>query len=198
MTISEVQNAVYNWSKSNFRDNASPLLPVTYTEYSTPTACLGSVAAVLGVVEECGEVARATDKNDVLDGVGDVMVYLCDFAGREGFDLGQVSPSQPAETAGLSTPRKLMSAAGKLCHCVLKRHQRIRGMDDDNAYAAARHEAVAELLWSLDEVLAMVTHETGLRWSLKNALTFTWEKVVAKRNWNADPSQGGGHTHQGG
>lgn len=90
--LKEMQGLVGSWSKQNFGDQVSKANGMT----------LGSLAPLLGVVEEVGELCHATLKHHqgirgfddpakyeeaVIDAAADIMVYLCDYAEREGFSL---------------------------------------------------------------------------------------------------------------
>jgi NTP pyrophosphatase (non-canonical NTP hydrolase) len=81
MQLRIAQSHVGNWSKLNFPDN-TPLDPF------------------IGIVEEVGELAHAllkqkqkirqTDTNfqgQVEDALGDILIYMLDFAERNGIDL---------------------------------------------------------------------------------------------------------------
>ncbi len=98
-TLQQIQDEIREWADRNFKDNQSKAPGVTY---GTP---LGSIAPLLGIVEEVGELShcvlkrhqgiRGYDENDKYfterdDALADIMVYLCDFAGREKVDLDYV------------------------------------------------------------------------------------------------------------
>jgi len=87
-----IQDAVAAWSQKNFGDQVSKVTGVS----------LHSLAPLLGIVEEVGELTHAVLKRhqgirgmDVPevyekardDALADILVYLCDFAAREGVDL---------------------------------------------------------------------------------------------------------------
>jgi hypothetical protein len=135
----------------------------------------------LGVGEEIGELAAARNPADALDAIGDVMVYLCDYAGREGFRLADHYGSRPRRKNCLPLFFDLPAAYGMLLHTTLKHHQGIRGLGDRSAYVLARNDNVAELLAA---VIRFCTHEG---WDPIDILKTTWETVVAKRNWKTDP-----------
>ena len=96
LSLNEIQNEISRWSEKNFGSQESK---------AYPNLVLGSLAPLLGVVEEVGELCHATLKyhqgirgydnleyyrNERDDAVGDIMVYLCDYASREGIDLQQI------------------------------------------------------------------------------------------------------------
>ena len=81
---------------------------------------------------------------------------------------------------------------GRLFRCHLKRHQRIRGMEDDQKFHACRMEAIRGIVWHLQEVARDQERGTNLL-LLLNA---TWNGIVKKRDWRADAVAGGGHSHE--
>jgi len=96
MSLSQIQREIGEWSLRNFGDQTS----------KATHQVLGSLAPLLGVGEEYGELLHVVLKrhqgirgyNDYAkykaerdDAVADMMVYLCDFAEREGdLDVMQV------------------------------------------------------------------------------------------------------------
>lgn len=73
---------------------------------------------------------------------------------------------------------------GELLHCVLKNHQAIRGYDDVEKYETERDDALADLL------IYMCDFATREGVDLLSVLNDTWRRVVARRNWKANPSEG--------
>lgn len=95
-TLAEIQKEIGEWAKEQFgpnlsRDDSSPL-------WNHP---LGSLAPLLGMVEEIGELCHAVvyrhqgrgydnlqeHREAKEDAVADLMVFACDYANREGMDL---------------------------------------------------------------------------------------------------------------
>lgn len=91
-SLREIQNEIAEWSRKNFGDNVS----------ARTGQWLYSDCALLGIVEEVGELAhvnlkshqgiRGYDdpkkyKEERDDAISDILVYLCDYAFREGVDL---------------------------------------------------------------------------------------------------------------
>jgi NTP pyrophosphatase (non-canonical NTP hydrolase) len=78
----KIQTEVYIWSLNNFGDQPS-------------------INPLLGIVEEVGELAHSVLKkrqairvnedhdNNIKDALGDIYIYMCDFAARENIDLEQ-------------------------------------------------------------------------------------------------------------
>lgn len=173
LTLDELQTAIGEWSLSNFGGQESK---------AYPDLVLGSLAPLLGIFEEYGEWKEAETMEDWVDALGDVLVYLCDYATREGFRLAEVFPDQATlEEMEVGKGAHLRIALGKLAHCTLKRHQGIRGFLDPVKYTQARNEAVGKILASV----------VNIAWDRKVdpivALNAVWSKVVAKRNWKAKP-----------
>lgn len=91
-SLRQIQREIAEWSNRNFKDNTS--------KHSGQK--MYSTNALLGIVEEVGELShcvlkrhqgiRGFDSTDYYiahrdDAVADLLVYLCDFADREGIDL---------------------------------------------------------------------------------------------------------------
>jgi NTP pyrophosphatase (non-canonical NTP hydrolase) len=91
-SLRAIQKQVGAWSRKNFGEQISKVTGQV----------LGSLNPLLGVQEECGELTHAVlkrhqgirgfDKDETYidardDAVSDLLIYLCDFAEREGIDL---------------------------------------------------------------------------------------------------------------
>lgn len=212
--IEILQREIGDWSVANFGLQETPYLGVyeaggvvantprsAADGHADPTArhgnlvaTLGSLAPLMGIVEELGELAEALvgeNKAAAEDAVGDILVYLCDYLCREGVAWPGVRPIAPADrqepTVGITI------AVGRLYHTTLKRHQRIRGLHDPATYATARDVAVAVLVWHL-EAFARAEFKTNL----VTVLNVVWQKVVSKRNWKANAQSGAATETQGG
>ena len=94
-TLQEIQKEVYDWSVKTFGDINNNI------SLETGVPC-GSWNALFGLMEELGELARthicanqgrkgyddeAKRRRDRIDAACDAMIFLCDYAAREGFDL---------------------------------------------------------------------------------------------------------------
>lgn len=181
--LEATQVKVGKWSRANFGRQASHIIPII--DEDDIEVCLESLVPLLGIGEEIGELTSAVrhwegqdyDDDEVRDALGDIGVYLCDFASREGFQLAYVSRyliGLHIEEPGLG----INEAYGKLCHAVLKRHQGIRGFDDDQTYFQHRNEAVAHLLANLIAFTRQVMDE-----SFVEIVADVFEEVVASRDW---------------
>lgn len=170
MDLKTIQQNVGLWSLENFGQQQSKVDPDLF---------LGSLAPLMGIAEEIGELASAQYVEEVEDALGDIAIYLCDYAARENFQLQPLWPDNiiPA-TQDVSV---LMKPLGELFHCTLKRHQGIRGFDMFPTYVKARDKAVQDLL------KAMVAVASGHGFSLPATIQSTWELVVAERDWKKNP-----------
>lgn len=73
---------------------------------------------------------------------------------------------------------------GELCHVVLKRHQGIRGYDDDDQYERERDDALADILIYLCDF----ANREGV--DLFAKFQSVWEAEVQKRNWTENKQDG--------
>lgn len=195
MSLSVIQSEIREWSARQFGSQTSK---VTHQE-------LGSLAPLLGIVEEIGELATALleDQNDsdvsrsetgdaIVDALADVMVYACDWANREGdVDLSALmiaadEDSTPIMEDSRTSIIRAAAAAGELCHVTLKRHQAIRGYEDYAKYTHDRDKAMKVLLTQLINI-------ADDYWvTLLDELTTTWNKVKS-RDWVNRPNDANQH-----
>lgn len=173
-TIDRVQKEVGEWSRANFGEQVS----------RHNGACLGSTAPLLGIGEEIGELLAANTTDDRKDAIGDIMVYLCDWAARDGVSLADVV-SEPRDAYHATGLTDVMVGFGQMCHATLKRHQGIRGFDDRKVYQKAIAKAVRLLFNGLDSYSRL-----NCSGCAAVQLSTTWTKVVAKRDWKKNPGQG--------
>lgn len=95
LSLREIQAQIREWADRNFKNNTS----------KATGAELGSIGPLLGIGEENGELChvvlkrhqgiRGYDddtkyKTERDDALADILVYLCDFAGREEVDLQDI------------------------------------------------------------------------------------------------------------
>lgn len=178
--LKEIQQEVGDWSLSNFGQQDSKWMPGLR---------LGALAPLLGIGEELGELESSIiieNEMDQKDAIADIGVYLCDYCCRDNTKLPDVEffPTQVADFVPDTTDAVM--ALGKLCHCTLKRHQGIRGMDNLEKYYAARDQAVYDLL----EWLILFSESKGFKFI--DVLDETWGRVK-QRNWKKNPTSGGEH-----
>lgn len=197
-TFKSIQQDVGNWSKANFGDQESPYFTIKIDkdefdawnkgEPMPPSlVCLGSLAPLWGIVEEYGELQAAVTDDEKIDACGDIYIYCCDYASREGFVLpiGIRTIDQELPLMYDDAIRGMGVWIGKLYHATLKHHQGIRGFEDENFYKMKRDLAVAMLLAHLQAYCAEQLNERLLVIANK-----TWNGIVSKRNWKTSPTDG--------
>ena len=131
--------------------------------------------ACLGVGEEAGELLEAQTTEEVIDAVGDVLIFAAQLCTHFRVDLGTL-----VRLAGNATGSyDMFIAIGKLNHAVLKSAQRIRGYDDrERARIAVAHcmigviRGVASFASDLDRAF------------------FSTAETVMKRNWKINTQNG--------
>jgi len=144
---------------------------------------LGSLAPLLGMVEEVGEWFLAETNAEQKDALADVGIYLCDYASREGFILPEpILAEVPIVADPLAS---LIMVLGNLCHVTLKHHQGIRGFDDRGHYKIKRSLACQLIVNNLAEYA-----EQDFATPFITILDEVWTDV-RHRNWKKNP-QGDG------
>mgnify|MGYP000533640357 FL=1 len=119
--------------------------------------------------------------------MGDIFIYLCDFSFRENCKLPIGVDSLGEDIDEKHGPEKsLIVYVGKLHHCMLKRHQGIRGYDDDDKFKGERIKLLYQLLGQLERFVK----ETLPKTNLLQIANETWNKIVSKRDWKKDPKTG--------
>lgn len=154
----DLKNTVGHWSAANFGSQKG----------------LGCLVPLLGVVEELGEFYDAETTEDRDDALGDMAIFLVDYCYRSGVDLSEMPLSGMQRTENDS----LVAAVGHLSHCQVKRMQRIRGMEDLDAFHKARYAAVGAVIKELDFLSRTGIFEKACR---------VWSGVVSKRKWYTVP-----------
>ncbi len=168
-TLSEIQQEVGLWSEANFGNQRSKTVGVALRE----------LAPLLGIVEEVGEFNEAInngDTSEMEDAIGDMLVYLCDYTYRSGCTLEDEFP-----TIGISQHLTLPCTVGRLCHCVLKRHQGIRQFAESSYFQERRKVAINDFLVAVNHCCQGSIKSTPME-----ILNRTWKKV-SKRDWKASP-----------
>lgn len=169
-TLEEIQLEVAQWSTSNFGAQESK---------AYPDMILGSLAPLMGMMEEVGEWFSSETTAEQRDALADVGVYLCDYASREGFILPE--PELKPDPPGEDPLALLVMALGKLFHVTLKRHQGIRGFDNLDHYRKHRDAWVGQILNALVEY-----SETDFQTPFLEILDEVWT-TVRNRNWKNNP-----------
>jgi len=155
----DLKNAVGQWSVANFGSQKG----------------LGCLVPLMGLVEEYGEFFVAETIADEDDAIGDMCIFLMDYCYRSGVSLSDM----PLEGRERSHWDCLAAAIGSLFHCQVKRVQRIRGMDDQQAFCNARLRSVGAILHELNLLSPKV---------FKLACD-VWSEVVSKRKWHEVPDK---------
>jgi len=138
---------------------------------------LNHLAPLLGILEELGELEEAVVSDltafveEIYDAVGDIGIYTIDFLTRLGIDPVIVWPSWAEEQE-----HSALVYLARLNHACLKRHQGIRGFDVDTVF----NEAV------IDNTAAFL-HCINHKHNLSRCTIETWNYIVSKRNWKANP-----------
>lgn len=155
------------------------------------------VEIALGAVEELGETYDATDRANIVDGIGDVVVYLGQLFTSNRLAIGPaLVAANEAHLEMLVGDRetgkaKAVAAAGYLAHVVLKRAQRIRGMADDDEFRRALFRAAVDLVVAATDWLAVVYGADSVfdQGGAPGIYLAVGETVLA-RDWKKDPLGG--------
>jgi len=169
-TLGQIQQEVGDWSVKNFGLQTSKANGIA----------LGSLAPLLGIVEEIGELYDAVMDADKEDALADTGVYLCDFACREGAHLFYSSDEQIEKLRSDA----LISLLGKLSHVVLKHHQGIRGYDVESKYITERDHILGKIMAVLCRMCKAYLNKPYLE-----VLTKVW-KDVSSRDWKKHSKEG--------
>lgn len=155
--LAVVQDEMVGWQKHNFpgRPNWIPLL---------------------GAVEEMGELAESDKRTDILDAVGDIVIYLCDYSNSMSYNLSELWDEQKSvRTYGITLDqvKAVQIHMGRLAHSHIKAFQNIRRNED---HAGNAKLAIGRILHHLDVICTI--EET----TLETVIFTTWEQVKA-RDW---------------
>jgi len=168
-SLQDIQIEIQPWATANFGNNQSKVDPDFF---------LGSLAPLIGLGEELGEFYDAPNEDESVDALGDIGIYLCDYANRSGVALQEPQP----ETITDDPAVVIIIAIGRLFHANLKRQQGIRGFDDFNHFKRKQTEAVNLLVNALDRYCR---EEIGTPFNV--IVNRVWEDIVKKRDWLTDP-----------
>jgi NTP pyrophosphatase (non-canonical NTP hydrolase) len=150
------------WSKQNFGDQKG----------------INHIAPMLGIGEEFGELMEAVlvseDVSEINDAVGDIGIYTIDMLSRAGIPPEMVWPFEGIKHTPIKIPPAV--SLGRMFHCVLKFHQGIRGYENVDFFHRNLMLATVPFLEVLEATYGLSTHTVG-----------TWNRVVSKRNWVANP-----------
>lgn len=160
--IPEIAAQVKVWSLSNFGDQGG----------------INGLAPILGIMEEVGELQEAIERNSkielILDAVGDIGIYSLDAIGRYELNLQAI---WPIDLEVLEPNLSAISYAGQIAHHALKRHQGIRGYEDETFFKTELEKSMGLLLQRLENLYPMTQITID-----------TWNETVSKRDWKKEPN----------
>jgi len=194
-TFEQIQFQVGAWNIEQFGGHETPYLAVYEpgtiqynraraegerpgTRHHSFVTALGSLAPLMGLVEEVGELmVDDGDEKACQDAIGDIAGYLCEYCCRENIPFP--GRAELAKREQYTSPGAgLVVYLGRLYHCHLKRYQRIRGYHDPGVFTPARAEALRGFVWHLTEFAKKHT-----KTNLLTILNQVWNKVK-KRKYN--------------
>lgn len=201
-TYEMIQRQVGEWAVANFGHNETPYLgvleqgsilpdkprkdgdkPDDTARFKDVVVELGSLAPLMGLVEELGEFMEALTEKDRENALGDMAIYLCDYCHREGLAFPTRFPWSTKKRHEASIGMAVF--LGRLYHCTLKRHQRIRKMHNPKQFNKERLDTLRGFVWHLEAAAKEYTST-----NLLATLNKTWNEIVRKRNWRADAAKG--------
>tara|TARA_R110002110_G_scaffold13929_4_gene66137 strand:+ start:11660 stop:12154 length:495 start_codon:yes stop_codon:yes gene_type:complete len=159
MKISEFQKQQRKWVQTNFN------FKKTWRSALEPLA---------GIVEEYGEYLSSVTKEEHIDALADMGIFLTDVANRIGYNLVEPDLSHPKFQFTYFN-----ETLGELSHCILKMAQGIR---QDEPHEITAHKKIEELFRIL---VSWSYTKYGLSY-YSEILFPTWEEIVSKRNWNKE------------
>jgi len=157
LTLRKCQEEMKPWQAHNFPDRPQ-WLPLT------------------GAWEEYGELVEHNYQGDIpeiLDALGDITIYLCDFANGQNLDLADLANAHSHDSFEQSPMDGIAINLGRASHAFIKTFQNIR-----------MHEGHAEKLKiALGNVIVLLDMEcTNWNTTLDFVLSHTWAKVK-QRDW---------------
>lgn len=204
---------VGQWSHNNFGDQISKWMgfrPYPETMPDTVLSCrLFHVSPLMGIIEECGEMAEALEQlrpDQSRDAMADVLIYLADYLYRIGepanaamLDWDYIDERLDIEssiTEPGQTCRILLQKIGRLMHINLKRHQGIRGWGDNSKFFLALGGALEEVVIMTGRMMYYVHRQKMNRekpFTVHDLLDIAFKEWnhVKQRNWKLDTAKGG-------
>lgn len=170
--INQIQREMIGWQNRNFpgRPTWQPLV---------------------GLVEEVGELGLAIkqrDEKEIVDAIGDIMIYMTDLCNGMGVDLDQEWGDATSfrfiwrnedQIQGVQSlvryHQEIVIHTGRLCHAFLKDSQGIR-MHENHRKAA--RVAMTRIMHYLDDM----TMDLEEKSSVEGITDHVWDKV-SKRDW---------------
>lgn len=160
--LDRIQNEQVDWVQKNFGGRSSHY-------------------PLLGIIEEMGELAEASRPEDFEDAIGDVLLYLSDYATAQGWSMSELwDHLMPLNHVGLESGPKFLIALGRLAQAQIKSESGIRGTEQE--WRAKAYEAACALLFELVELI-------GEECEFLRIVTETWDKV-RRRDWIQYPTNG--------
>lgn len=140
-----------------------------------------SIYPLFGIIEEVGELAEAQRPEQFDDAVGDVILYLSDYATTRDWAMSSLWAHRiPCEHTGLESGAKFLILLGRLAQAQIKEERGIRGSAQQ--WREKAKEASAMLLWELAELV-------GDEAEVERIASETWSRV-SQRDWNRFPTNG--------
>lgn len=149
-----------------------------------------SYRPLLGIIEELGELNTAIEacrRDEALDAVGDIFIYMCDFCNHKGWDVNavvangsdlRVSIDEVDEGSSIaSLPLNLGYVLGGLAHHQLKDEQGIRSEEN-------HEDSIKKLLGVTVFHMVGICRLLGV--DLLDVVSSVWSKVK-HRNWAKNP-----------
>lgn len=138
----------------------------------------------MGVIEEISELNTAQTREDQIDAVGDILVYMANLCGHLGVDFLSVVEAPYEALTAIDAPRHLTSGRFQvswetihtLMHASLKMGQGIRGSREE--HVGRLKAAMVDIVFQLREFCA--DYLDGV--SLEDAVIAAWSKVRL-RDW---------------
>lgn len=163
---------VGQWSQNNF-GNQGPYRPL------------------LGIIEELSEIGEGLSlmrRADVLDAVGDIVIYMSDYFYRNltlwkdwgTWDLGKTWSDRGLHRDDTPTMTAILHLVGLLAHHHLKGEQNIRGGTETHQLAV--RDACGLVLEYCEHVCLM------LDTNVVDVVRGTWDRV-SKRDWKKNPDK---------
>jgi hypothetical protein len=177
-TLEQLQEEQVLWVQHNFPDRPSWM-------------------PLMGVCEEVTELARAHanfDHEEILDAIGDIVVFASDYCSAMGWDMQAMLNQQQGSDLEVRIPGaglearailEIYDAVGTMQHSHLKMHQKIRGTHDEHVVAI--RAGLVKLLSMLKVYIDITQIQLGLleiveaTWA--DVKVRDWRKARQEENW---------------
>ena len=148
-TFETIQKEMVDWQNYNF-PGREPWMPL------------------MGLGEELAELAEAGKEDDVLDAIGDCMIYMVDYCNGMEYSISIIVGD--SKHYSIATMLGAFKCYGKLLHAHLKKTQKIRMHEEHDLHAMEELSKIVSYLdWCCSHNLERIT------WKV-------WEKV-RQRDW---------------